>query len=62
LLFEPGVMVTSVPWQLESSAAVGEQPVLPDGPAAPPSADGSALRAARERSASVDREVPFGRG
>ncbi len=32
LLFEPGVMVTSVPWQLRSSDRL-QQPVLPDEPA-----------------------------
>jgi hypothetical protein len=26
LLFTPGVMVTSVPWQLESTESVGERP------------------------------------
>jgi amino acid transporter len=36
LLFEPGVMVTSVPWQLDSSAGAAARPIRPDGPAAPP--------------------------
>jgi hypothetical protein len=36
LLFQPGVMVTSVPWQLESTGAVAERPIRPDGPAVPP--------------------------
>ncbi|MDQ2796451.1 MAG: APC family permease [Actinomycetota bacterium] len=36
LLFQPGVMVTSVPWQLDSSAAAAKRPLRPDGPAAPP--------------------------
>jgi amino acid transporter len=36
LLFEPGVMVTSVPWQLDSSVDAARRPVRPDGPAAPP--------------------------
>lgn len=35
LLFQPGVMVTSVPWQLDSSALKAQQPIRPDGPAAP---------------------------
>ncbi|WP_143168195.1 APC family permease [Jatrophihabitans endophyticus] len=35
LLFQPGVMVTSVPWQLESSATKAKRPIPPDGPAAP---------------------------
>jgi len=36
LLFQPGVMVTSVPWQLDSSqAAVDRALGRPDGPAAP---------------------------
>ncbi len=35
LLFEPGVMVTSVPWQLDSSASAASRPIRPDGPAAP---------------------------
>jgi amino acid transporter len=36
LLFQPGVMVTSVPWQLESTGAAAERPIRPDGPAVPP--------------------------
>jgi amino acid transporter len=36
LLFQPGVMVTSVPWQLDSSASAARRPLRPDGPAAPP--------------------------
>jgi amino acid transporter len=36
LLFQPGVMVTSVPWQLDSSSAARERMLSrPDGPAAP---------------------------
>lgn len=36
LLFQPGVMVTSVPWQLDSSTAARERVLAqPDGPAAP---------------------------
>jgi amino acid transporter len=36
LLFQPGVMVTSVPWQLRSSAAVVDRKLnSPDGPTAP---------------------------
>jgi amino acid transporter len=36
LLFQPGVMVTSVPWQLDSSSGVQEKLLArPDGPAAP---------------------------
>jgi amino acid transporter len=36
LLFQPGVMVTSVPWQLDSSSAAEERVLArPDGPAAP---------------------------
>ncbi len=36
LLFQPGVMVTSVPWQLDSSAAAVERAMdRPDGPSAP---------------------------
>ncbi len=37
LLFEPGVMVTSVPWQLDSTSVVTDRPVKPDGPALPKS-------------------------
>jgi hypothetical protein len=33
LLFEPGVMVTSVPWQLRSSDRLQEPPILDDAPA-----------------------------
>jgi len=36
LLFTPGVMVTSVPWQLESSAARAHRPVPSDGLNVPP--------------------------
>jgi amino acid transporter len=35
LLFQPGVMVTSVPWQLDSSAVRTERAIPTDGPAAP---------------------------
>jgi amino acid transporter len=35
LLFQPGVMVTSVPWQLDSSQAAVGRLLAPDGPAAP---------------------------
>ncbi|MDT4951712.1 MAG: hypothetical protein QOJ37_4307 [Pseudonocardiales bacterium] len=35
LLFQPGVMVTSVPWQMDSSAGAAKRPLRPDGPAAP---------------------------
>ncbi|MEO9139550.1 MAG: APC family permease [Jatrophihabitans sp.] len=35
LLYQPGVMVTSVPWQLDSSAAAAARPLRPDGPAVP---------------------------
>jgi hypothetical protein len=36
LLFQPGVMVTSVPWQLESSTNRAQRPIRPDGPKVPP--------------------------
>jgi amino acid transporter len=36
LLFQPGVMVTSVPWQLESSTHRAQRPIRPDGPKVPP--------------------------
>jgi amino acid transporter len=36
LLFQPGVMVTSVPWQLDSSASRAQRPLPPDGPKVPP--------------------------
>jgi amino acid transporter len=35
LLFQPGVMVTSVPWLLDSSETKAKSPVRVDGPAAP---------------------------
>jgi hypothetical protein len=35
LLFQPGVMVTSVPWQLDSSEGKAERQADVDGPAAP---------------------------
>jgi hypothetical protein len=41
LLFQPGVMVTSVPWQLDSSAARASRPLPPDGPNVPPATGGS---------------------
>jgi hypothetical protein len=37
LLFVPGVMVTSVPWLLDSSVAIAQRPIRPDGPKVPPS-------------------------
>jgi hypothetical protein len=40
LLFTPGVMVTSVPWQLESSADRAKRPLPPDGPTVPPTTGG----------------------
>ena len=36
LLFQPGVMVTSVPWQLDSSGVRAQRPLAPDGPNVPP--------------------------
>jgi amino acid transporter len=36
LLFQPNVMVTSVPWQLPSSARAAQRPIRPDGPNVPP--------------------------
>ncbi len=36
LLFQPGVMVTSVPWQLESSTGRAHRPLPPDGLNVPP--------------------------
>jgi amino acid transporter len=36
LLFQPGVMVTSVPWQLDSSENRARRPLRPDGPNVPP--------------------------
>src|SRR6202012_961942 len=36
LLFQPGVMVTSVPWQLDSSAGAAKRPIRPAGPKVPP--------------------------
>jgi amino acid transporter len=36
LLFQPGVMVTSVPWQLASSAEAAKRTLRPDGPNVPP--------------------------
>jgi amino acid transporter len=40
LLFTPGVMVTSVPWQLDSSTARAKRPLPPDGPNVPPATTG----------------------
>jgi hypothetical protein len=51
LLFQPGVMVTSVPWQLESTGAVAERPIRPDGPAVP-------SRLVSESEPNGHREVP----
>jgi hypothetical protein len=36
LLFQPGVMVTSVPWLLDSTAGLAQRPIPPDGPKVPP--------------------------
>jgi amino acid transporter len=36
LLFQPGVVVTSVPWQLASSAGLEQRSYRPDGPNVPP--------------------------
>jgi len=36
LLFQPGVMVTSVPWLLDAATDKAKQPIRPDGPAVPP--------------------------
>src|SRR4051794_4159728 len=41
LLFTPGVMVTSVPWQLESSTGRAHRPLPPDGPNVPPASGDS---------------------
>ena len=46
LLFQPGVMVTSVPWQLDSSSAASTAANRTDGPTAPSL---TAARAAEER-------------
>ena len=35
LLFQPGVMVTSVPWQLDSTDGAGDRDQRPDGPKTP---------------------------
>jgi amino acid transporter len=51
LLFQPGVMVTSVPWQLASSAALAQRPMRPDGPNVPPTAPTSPAT-------DLDDEVP----
>jgi len=40
LLFQPGVMVTSVPWQLDSSEARARRDALANGAAPPPEDDG----------------------
>ena len=42
LLYQPGVMVTSVPWQLASSATAAQRPFRPDGPNVPPKVDPTA--------------------
>jgi hypothetical protein len=62
LLFEPGVMVTSVPWQLDSSVGLADRPVRPDGPAAPPATGMPAVRAAREKLTTVGQGPRTGRG
>jgi amino acid transporter len=41
LLFQPGVMVTSVPWQLDSSTERAQRPFRPDGPKVPPTPSAS---------------------
>jgi hypothetical protein len=44
LLFQPGVMVTSVPWQLASSAGAAQRTYRPDGPKVPPTRPPSATQ------------------
>jgi hypothetical protein len=47
LLFQPGVMVTSVPWLLDSSQAAVARVAAPDGPSAPAQLDPDTTKAAR---------------
>jgi amino acid transporter len=46
LLFQPGVMVTSVPWQLDSSRVRAQRPLPPDGPKVPPAPNATPQEAA----------------
>ncbi|WP_460604304.1 APC family permease [Jatrophihabitans fulvus] len=76
LLFQPGVMVTSVPWQLQSSEVAANRPLRPDGPAAlpnrapvrtPGAAPGQAqprrtARSAERPPGDTSRDVPAPRG
>jgi hypothetical protein len=48
LLFQPGVMVTSVPWQLASSAGLAHRAYRPDGPNVPPAPPPTPVAAADE--------------
>src|SRR5690606_13749646 len=63
LLFQPGVMVTSVPWQLRSSERVAtRRPETPPGSTRrgyePTSRDGDAASAAKAGAASAGRRRP----
>jgi amino acid transporter len=53
LLFQPGVMVTSVPWQLASSEGAAHRTYRPDGPNVPPT---------RPATPDVPEEVPIRSG
>jgi amino acid transporter len=58
LLFQPGVMVTSVPWQLASSAGAARRAFRPDGPKVPPAATPPGAPARPDE----PEQAPVGRG
>ena len=55
LLFQPGVMVTSVPWQLASSTDAAKRSLRPDGPKVPPTPPS-------ERTPAPSQDTPVGSG
>jgi hypothetical protein len=59
LLFQPGVMVTSVPWLLDSGQDAAKRPQRPDGPAAPAKVAGPSVPAPAVR---VEDEAPITSG
>ncbi len=62
LLFQPGVMVTSVPWQLDSSAKAAQRVVRPPGSAAPVHHESTAKITGDPTDPSAPEQAPAGRG
>jgi amino acid transporter len=62
LLFQPGVMVTSVPWQLASSEGLAQRSYRPDGPNVPPAPPTPPPAQPGGRDAGASAEVKVGGG